>query len=278
MKARRLKYFSPPKLTTSKDLIMVNCDYDSQAPFYDEMMPRLSTSSEEIKIYADYLKDRPNILEFGCGTGRVTFPLSKSLVATGNLKSYLATDNSLEMLAKALEKKLQDPRTNETASVHFENLDAAQSVSELFTAKYDAVVAFCGLTSLLGKTRLPAFFKNASQSMTPGGLLIIDALDPTMIRASVEYVNGSFMRISNRSGLVSFTSVSDHRYDAEFVWVSERSAFRFREESELIEPETMDEIAMAEGLAIDDHMSAEITRRVSIVNGPSMYFKAYVKR
>ncbi|WP_447587961.1 class I SAM-dependent methyltransferase [Microbacterium lacticum] len=252
-------------------------DYSSHAEFYDEMMPLLTEESGEIAYYSDVLRGKQRIVEFGCGTGRVSFPLIQHLAASGPLKEYLGIDYSQEMIDVARRKLSERDDIPPVERIEFLMADATKTIPKLEEGAYDAAIAVCGLTSLLGVDRLAAFFRNARFAVAPGGTLVLDSLDPEIIRASVAIVDRSYMRTSDSSGLASFVGVSGDRYNAEFVWISGSTARRFSEESQLVPPEVLDEVAKASGFRASPHESDELQHKVAQVNGPVMYFRVYTR-
>lgn len=257
---------------------MITQDYDTQAEFYDDMMPTLTEASVEIGSYAAALEGRTRILELGCGTGRISFPLIRRLAADHDLRSYRGIDYASEMVGVAADKLTKGALGGiSLEDVGFEVGDAASFSSWSGRGGFDAAIALCGLTSLLGRERLPDFFRIASASLEAEGILIVDSLDPDMVKASASMLNQSYMPVSESSGLVSFAQISGDYYDADFVWISGFTARRFSERSDLIPADTLDEIAVEAGLVPQVDLSEQIKREVAAVNGPVMNFKVYKK-
>lgn len=259
-------------------MTVITQDYDTQAEFYDDMMPALTEDGVEIACYAAALEGRSRILELGCGTGRISFPLIRRLAADHDLHSYRGIDYASEMVAVAADKLEKGALEGVSLEdVDFEVGDAASFSSWSGRGVFDAAIALCGLTSLLGRERLPDFFQIASASLEAGGILIVDSLDPDMVKGSAPMLNQSYMPVSESSGLVSFAQISGDYYDADFVWISGFTARRFSERSDLIPVDTMDEIAVATGFVPQSDLSEQMKREVAAVNGPVMNFRVYKK-
>lgn len=252
--------------------------YDEQAEFYDEMMPSLDSQSQEIACYARLLGDRNSIIEFGCGTGRITLPLIDRLRSTGSITDYLATDRSTAMINVARSKIIdRSDGDNTEPTIRFDLVDAAGEGFQLDEGGFDAAIALCGLTSLLGREQVATFFANAFRTLNPGGILIVDWLDPKMVNLSAAVVNGTFLRVTEFAGLASFTRVRGASYEADFVWVSGQTARRFSERSDLIPPCVMNGLAASAGFTNLKEESRAVREEIAEINGPVMNFGVYSK-
>lgn len=257
---------------------MIVQDYNSQANFYDDMMPQLVSDSPEIQAYATFLQGRRNIVEFGCGTGRISFPLIKRLAEQESLSRFAGLDISEAMIDRAIAKlELQDTVIQETVSMSFEPGDAGGSSLPVCNSYFDAAIAFCGLTSLLGKDKLLPFFRNAYRSLVPGGVLLVDSLDPRVTALSAPLVDKTYTKVSDTSGLASFTEVVGDQYLADFVWISENRAYRFTEQSQLIPTELLRECALVAGFSPQEKLSTMLQEQLGQINGPIMNFEVFAK-
>ncbi|GAA2037992.1 hypothetical protein GCM10009720_18070 [Yaniella flava] len=257
---------------------MIEQDYDLQASFYDDMMPRLTSESPEIQAYAGFLQGRSKLVEFGCGTGRISFPLIKRLAEQKSLSRFVGLDISAAMIDKALVKlERQGAETQETVSISFETGDAGGSLPLVLDSFFDAAIAFCGLTSLLGRKKLLPFFQNVYRSLVPGGILLVDSLDPRTTALSAPLVDKTYTKVSETSGLASFTEVVGDQYNAEFVWISGSIARRFTERSQLIPPELLRECALIAGFQPQEELSTTLKQQLDQINGPLMNFETFTK-
>lgn len=100
------------------------------------------------------------LLEMSCGTGNVTFPLSRLGY------NITAGDSSIEMLNLAKQK---NART--CAGVRFVHQDMRKIDS---TIKYDAVLSACDGANYIDKNGLGMFLTSSYQALKKGGVLLFD--------------------------------------------------------------------------------------------------------
>ena len=104
-----------------------------------------------------YLKNTDIILDYACGTGITTIPLS------GNVKKIIAADTSEKMIEIAEKKALE----NKTKNIEF---NVSTIFDESFEKKsFDAVLAFNILCYINEDEKL---FKRILDLLKPGGLFI----------------------------------------------------------------------------------------------------------
>lgn len=105
----------------------------------------------------DYLRPDDQVLELGCGTG------STALLLAGNVRSYVATDISPEMIAIAREKNSAAPIAGLTFRV---------AIAEELAAESLQVQAVLGFNYLHLVRDLPGTLRHINTLLETGGLFI----------------------------------------------------------------------------------------------------------
>jgi len=144
----------------------VNVEMDLWSDIYDQVYFDVN---EDIGFYVQesILSDGP-VLELGCGTGRVTFPIAKEGI------DLLALDNSIGMLNVALEKMKHkgDSYTN----LEFVKSDMRNFA---FNKKFNLIIIpFRGFQSLLNISDQIQTVLNIKKHLTENGRLIFNAFVP----------------------------------------------------------------------------------------------------
>ena len=117
----------------------------------------------DILFYEQFISDSVSVLELGCGTGRVAFPLAKKA------KQVVGVDVSGDMISRA-KKKLK------SANVEFLLGDMS---SLNLKAKFDLIIApFRVLQTLETEDVVLKSLKNIKKHMNPEGLGILNVFNP----------------------------------------------------------------------------------------------------
>lgn len=143
--------------------------YDLIAPFYDEDMGR-NNNGDDISFYLSCAQRNPgNILELGCGTGRMTIPLLKSGF------SVLGMDSSPAMIRQLVEKKDRlRPEEQQRLILLCEDMRYLG-----LRQKYKTVCcAFSLLTYMVSDEDLTVFFQNVRDHMEWDGQFVLDVFLP----------------------------------------------------------------------------------------------------
>ena len=153
----------------------------------------------EPELIHSLLPPASDVLELGCGAGRITH----ALVALGH--RVVAVDQSAAMLAHV--------RGAETVCADIETLDLGRTFAAVLLASH--------LVNVADDARRTAFLRTCRRHVAPDGVVIVQRLDPAWARSAADatYEEGGFrQRLENvrRSGrLISATS----RYQAgDAVW------------------------------------------------------------
>ncbi len=134
--------------------------WDDYAPFYDWENAQ-TLGRRDVPFWRRLAIASPgSVLELGCGTGRVTFPLAREGV------SMVGIDRSAEMLARAENRRR---RARRPASIHLVRGDIRHLPFP--AGSFPLVIAPYGiLQSLLRETDLAATLDAVACSLKPGGL------------------------------------------------------------------------------------------------------------
>lgn len=142
--------------------------WDDYAPFYDWENAQ-TLGKRDVPFWtriarnslAEYPAERRRVLELGCGTGRVTFPIARAGV------NIVGIDRSGEMLARARQRQR---RLRKALPLTLVRGDIRQLPFPLRT--FPLVIAPYGiLQSLLREKDLAAVLVAVAGSLVPGGLL-----------------------------------------------------------------------------------------------------------
>jgi ubiquinone/menaquinone biosynthesis C-methylase UbiE len=138
-------------------------DFDKEAASWDSL-PRVKLAADVYRAISEHLKLKPDmdLLDFGCGTGLVSFPLS-SLV-----HSITGADTSKGML-EVFEGKIQSKQVNNIKTLHL-NLDKGDTVSGCFHAIISSM-------TLHHVKDIQGLLKQFHRALLPGGYIAIADLD-----------------------------------------------------------------------------------------------------
>lgn len=218
--------------------------YSILARFYEDIHPGRSA---EIDYYVGLVRDDVcDILDIGCGTGVLTFPMEAARRARPSVEGCcIGLDASRAMLAEA--------RRRESRIVWVEG---DMRWPPLF-GSFDLVT--CGLNTfqhLLSDADALAMLRAVAERLAPGGIFAFDIFhpEPSFLVPSRER---AFVR-SVQSGQGSFDLIEDTRYDSEsrilsILWSlpsgdgSAEAAFRMRQ----YWPEHVAALVAQAGLAIE---------------------------
>jgi SAM-dependent methyltransferase len=136
--------------------------YKLFADYYDLYVGKFSA---DLEFYHSFCKKPEDIVEIGCGTGRIlAYFLERGFKITG-------TDISVEMLEKAHEK------LNAYEKSGFLKLSIDNLANKPLEQKFDKVfITFYTFNYIIEKPE--GFLKNVYKSMNDGGLLLIDLFYP----------------------------------------------------------------------------------------------------
>ena len=138
-------------------------DYDSWADIYDDVYSFVDNDIDFYRNKSDQLGG--NILEIGCGTGRVTIPL------LANGYDVTGVDSSTKMLAK-FQSKIRKSGYN--APLKITNQDVRNlSLNEKFNL---VIFPYRGFQSLLSVEDQIAALTSIKAHLTRDSILIIDCL------------------------------------------------------------------------------------------------------
>lgn len=127
------------------DVLMEDVDYEKWSSYLHKILLEAGTEK---------------LLEMSCGTGNVTFPLSRLGY------NIVAADSSVEMLSLAKQKNARA-----CAGVRFVHQDMRKIDS---TIKYDAVVSACDGVNYIDKYGLGMFISSSYNALKAGGMLLFD--------------------------------------------------------------------------------------------------------
>ena len=134
------------------------------AEYYDAF---LGKNPEDVVFYRQFLGRDASILELGCGTGRVTFPLAQTA------REVVGVDISEEMILRAKEKSDEE-------NVSFVIGDITNI--EL-NKKFDLIIApFRVLQAMETDEMVFNFFATIKRHLAPGGLSILNVFNPFLNR------------------------------------------------------------------------------------------------
>ena len=143
----------------------MNTDYDSWADIYDDVYSFVDNDIDFYRNKSDQLGG--NILEIGCGTGRVTIPL------LANGYDVTGVDSSTKMLAK-FQSKIKKSGYN--APLKITNQDVRNlSLNEKFNL---VIFPYRGFQSLLSVEDQIAALTSIKAHLTRNSILIIDIFVP----------------------------------------------------------------------------------------------------
>jgi 2-polyprenyl-3-methyl-5-hydroxy-6-metoxy-1,4-benzoquinol methylase len=138
-------------------------DFDKEAASWDSP-PRVTLASDISHAIARYIPLKPDmdVLDFGCGTGLVTFPL-RSLV-----HSITGADTSKGML-EVLEGKVRSNRVDNIKTLYLD-----WSKSDVITGHYHVIISSMTLHHVRD---VRVLLKQFYQVLRPGGHIAIADLD-----------------------------------------------------------------------------------------------------
>jgi SAM-dependent methyltransferase len=139
--------------------------FDARAASWDENAARMARSLEIVRAYGaiiDARGDRPDLLDYGCGTGQTCLPLA------GKCASVTGCDFSSAMLEKFVEN---------AAAAHASNartLECDLSVESLSGADFDMVTSSLTLHHV---SEVAVLVGNLARALRPGGTIALVDLE-----------------------------------------------------------------------------------------------------
>lgn len=135
--------------------------YSYLAKVYDVLMEDVNYEKWSSYLHKILLEaGAEKLLEVSCGTGNVTFPLSRLGY------NITAADSSVEMLSLAKQKNARA-----CAGVRFVHQDMRKIDSEI---KYDAVVSACDGVNYIDEDGLCMFLNSSYKALKKDGVLLFD--------------------------------------------------------------------------------------------------------
>lgn len=143
--------------------------YDALAPFYDLIHAELKEDVDFVLALADQTEG--DVLELGCGSGRLLLPLAAAS------KRVVGLDSSAAMLARARERLAVEPA--ELAShVRLEEADIRRFVLD---ERFGLVLAAYNTLLHLDAAGKEAALRSTARHLLPGGRLFIDLENPLLL-------------------------------------------------------------------------------------------------
>ncbi|MCB1216739.1 class I SAM-dependent methyltransferase [bacterium] len=170
--------------TTTQDTGNVYTNYGAIARWYDELYE--FRSAVDLQFWLDCAGGTAcEILELGCGTGRISIPLARA----GH--RVTALDLSSEMLARLEEKLASEP-----AEVR-ERISTVQAGMQDFALeqRFDLVlIPFRAFQHLLATDEQRACLACVRRQLTDGGRLVLDLFDPDFAKIGAYGAEGRFQQ------------------------------------------------------------------------------------
>ena len=172
------------------------------ADYYDDYYGR---NIGDISFWVNQCKDKNNILEIACGTGRITIPIVKSG------KKVYALDYSSAMLDVLKEKMLESGYDNNNIELFCQDMRDMK-----FDMKFDIIIITSNSVNHLEKTEdFEKMLSCTYNLLNDGGLLVFDALRPKfkyLIRNTDEYYDHDEFTLSKTGETIKIceNSVYDH--------------------------------------------------------------------
>ena len=147
--------------------------YQSIAPYYDFIFSYNPDQKDFIISSANgQLKDK-SVLDIGCGTGNLTFELSK------HFKKIVGIDMDVDMLNIAETKK----RTNKD-KIDFKCTNMLEIKNHFFASTFDLIFSFGNtLVHLNNSEEIEDFLKQTKMILKPGGKLLLQIINYDRILA-----------------------------------------------------------------------------------------------
>ena len=139
--------------------------------YHAEYYDTFTEGGDDICFYKDFISSDITVLEFGCGTGRVTYPLAREA------KKIIGVDISKDMISRAKEKQSSG------------NIDfiLGNMVSLDLNTRFDLIIApFRVLQVLETEKEVVDFLKNIKNHISPEGLAILNIFNPNKSRKDME--------------------------------------------------------------------------------------------
>lgn len=145
-----------------------NQAFDSSVDFYDDIHDKIDEDIKFLKELITRIDNIKTILDFGCGTGRLTLPMVKTS------RKVTGVDNSTSMIEVA--KKKAALLNYKEITLNFVKADMVSFVSSQL---FDFI--FCGFNSfqhLLEIKEIITFFQNTRRLMHENSTFLIDVFNP----------------------------------------------------------------------------------------------------
>jgi len=238
-------------------------DYGHQfAHIYDGLFPRSHVSARQVDWMIAQLpqSDHPLIVEFGVGTGRVALPVAAALA--GRDLQFLGVDVSQEMLDALRRSDLTGLVTPMLADV----------TEQVPATGADLVLCVCATISMItDQDRQEAAFSNAAATLRPGGVLVVETHNPTLVKTMHTHGHATLAipYEGERRVLVSFCELDFPIWNVDHCWIEGDKATFASEVSRLTSLEELDGYASRTGLELVGHF-AGLDGSVDLAQAPTI--------
>ncbi len=180
----------------------VSKNYDLIASIFDHDMA-LNMRYDDIGFYVDRINGKVSVLEVGCGTGRISIPVSRVC------DHLVGIDISLPMLFE-LKRKLESA-AEKTSNIQ---LIAMNACSIALQKKFDYIFfGFSSINYLTQPAQVANFLLSLKPLLTDGGCVLLDAFVPKVARDSTDAWMEDYIRVIPGGGklkrLKSITAEGD---------------------------------------------------------------------
>lgn len=169
----------------------VSKNYDLIAPIFDQDMA-LNMRFNDVGFYIDRVAGKGSVLEVGCGTGRISIPISK---VCGEL---VGIDASIPMLLE-LRKKLHDA-SDDIPNIQLVAMDASAIVLQ---KKFDYILfGFSSINYLTHPEQVKIFLLSLKPLLNDGGRVLLDAFTPKPVARLATGWTDDYVRSLPSGGLL----------------------------------------------------------------------------
>jgi SAM-dependent methyltransferase len=244
------------------DYVTVDDVYHSGAATYDAVVE--GDTNEIRKIVAIARQLEGEVLDLGCGSGRVTLPL----LARGH--RVVAVENSADMLRVLLAGAAQLPaRVASSLEVVEKDIQEIGQEVEFESRQFDAILLGSTTVSLLSRRDLARTFAFASSHLTVHGRFIASILKVDPARTSSEDVSVRAIRFPDGSrALVTMFSRLDAQQGTRAVDLLVQDVpgtgaplRLYRSSPRLIDEQEIDSALLGAGLVVAERLVMDEVRR-----------------
>lgn len=140
--------------------------YKSISSYYDDIFPYNSVQKDFVLSSTGGEYRNKSILDIGCGTGNLTFELSK------HFKKISAIDFDRDMVRMAT-SKIKEPGSN----IHFTCLNMLDIAKHFALSSFDLILCFGNtLVHLVNYGEIESFLRQTKALLKPGGKLLLQII------------------------------------------------------------------------------------------------------